>query len=420
MPNEGGAMKLRGNRAAEAVMTLCLLALIAGAGCNRTPRLSLQTRIDRAEPGTTISIDPGTYRESLRIDKSIVLEGAGTGDDGSSIVGSVGGVATIAIEGDVQVAIRNLTIQSGVGGIAVRGGATLSLERVRILDSLGSGLSLGDSASATLGDCTINRSGRNGISISGAASLVATACAIHESEAVGIAASTRGTVRIENSSIENSGECGLEILGGTVAELRHSDVVANGYAETVRTILDGAAQSGLWLAGSSRTSVEECRLFDNRWIGILVDERAALTMQQTEILACGGDGLLVDMAADVELLDCVVGESGRFGISLWGASHTELRATEISQSDGAGVLVAGVADAELYGCRVIGNHGGGVLTFTPGCHEEAEDAMVFIGVLMGVGNEIPGPDEAFGNTGMATCPEHLKGFLCRDSELSSD
>jgi nitrous oxidase accessory protein len=54
---------------------LVLLFAATGPGAAAAPAHTLQERIDRATPGDTLTIDGGTYRENVVIDKPLILEG---------------------------------------------------------------------------------------------------------------------------------------------------------------------------------------------------------------------------------------------------------------------------------------------------------------------------------------------------------
>lgn len=63
--------------------------------------LSLQERIDQAEPGAVITLAPGSYRGPLRITKSLTLEGEREADGAHAAVIDAGGAGTvITIKGD--------------------------------------------------------------------------------------------------------------------------------------------------------------------------------------------------------------------------------------------------------------------------------------------------------------------------------
>jgi len=390
-----------------------LLLLLFSARCTREPQLSLQTQIDAADVGATITIEPGEYIESLHIEKPIVLEGAGDSPEDVRIIGSVGGVAAIDIEGDVHVEIRNLTIERGTGGVELKDEAQIALSHVAIVDAHASGITLYDSASAVLDRCTIANSFRNGVSLTDASSLHAVQCRFSANGAAGIAASTRGTVVICDSQIAVSGECGAELRGNTRSEFRQVEFGTNGWSETSTTILDPFSRSGLWLSGNSQTLVDGCVIVDSCGIGILIEDSAALEAQKTEILQSGDAGVAADDAADAELRDCAVIDGRGWGVGAWGASHVVLRTVDVSHNALTGIVAVGSSHTELYGSVVSGNGEGGVAAYTLECYQEREGLAPFYGLLVGSGNTIPGPSEGFGNARFATCPERLRELLCK-------
>src|SRR5438105_4760773 len=102
-----------------------------------TPCKTIQGALNRAGPGASITVAPGTYHETLTITQSVSIIGGVpllAGEQGPTIVdaGGAGSVVTIpnTVPSDVLVSLTSLTLTNGSapagGGIEARGG-TLSL-----------------------------------------------------------------------------------------------------------------------------------------------------------------------------------------------------------------------------------------------------------------------------------------------------
>lgn len=95
--------------------------------------MSIQSMIDAAAPGDTVSVPPGIYLEQLVIDKPLTLEGPAPGM-GAAVVDSAGMAAapTLLITSG-QVTVRRMTFQNGPGqGVRIGTAAFPNLENVLI------------------------------------------------------------------------------------------------------------------------------------------------------------------------------------------------------------------------------------------------------------------------------------------------
>ena len=95
--------------------------------------MSIQSMIDAAAPGETVSVDPGTYLEQLVIDKPLTLEGPSPGA-GTAVVDAAGMAAapTLLITSSL-VTVRWMIFQNGPGqGIRVGSADHPNLEEVLI------------------------------------------------------------------------------------------------------------------------------------------------------------------------------------------------------------------------------------------------------------------------------------------------
>ena len=142
---------------------------LSSAGC-LPPTTDLQTTIDAAAPGATLTLCPGTWllTSTIQIGKNLTVTGSGAGKtvlDGGSQPGR-NGVRVLRITGGV-VTVENLTITNGTaidsgdvangGGIAVDDGATLNLTDCAVTNNTavhdGGGIYSG--GTTTVSGCTV-------------------------------------------------------------------------------------------------------------------------------------------------------------------------------------------------------------------------------------------------------------------------
>jgi hypothetical protein len=123
------------------------------------PGESIQTAIDRIPEGGTIYLEPGTYRETLGISKSLNLVGGAFVLNanpvfGKSLIQGVEWRTAILVNSDtpIEVSIRRLQIKDAANGVSVSGKACLYMENVNF-DENGTGLYVGESARAECISC---------------------------------------------------------------------------------------------------------------------------------------------------------------------------------------------------------------------------------------------------------------------------
>jgi len=110
---------------------------------------SIQSALDHAWTGATVRIEPGIYRETLEISKSVTLTGVGTGIV-IEPVAEQDGIIIRAPE-DARVHVSNLAVHGADSGIRVLGVSSCRLEDLEI-DECAVGLQVHELAKVTLTD----------------------------------------------------------------------------------------------------------------------------------------------------------------------------------------------------------------------------------------------------------------------------
>ncbi len=147
---------------------------------------NVQAAIDEAKPGDTVALEPGVYRESIVLNKSITLMGSG---DDTTLLGS-GPNAVITVTAD-DVEIRDLRVGyclfgvraaevsrltlSGLGfvncsvGMLIESCTEVEVENCAMTDSRIAAIKIAESANATVIGCTFT-DGEVGIDLEGSGS----------------------------------------------------------------------------------------------------------------------------------------------------------------------------------------------------------------------------------------------------------
>lgn len=194
---------------------------------------SVQAAIAAANVGDTISLSPGTYRETVVIDKPLRLLGEDRRT--TEIVGNGAGSVVQITAGDVSVS--GITVSGGANGIEIPSGP--AVRRV------------------SLTDVGVTHNTRDGI----------------------LSAKTGGYHRIEGCVISDNGQYGLNVHQFLRSVIRNCEIRGNG--------------TGLRPAWSWYIVVEGNRVHHNRAGGLLIDSCYNSSVSGNLIHANGGFGLSI-------------------------------------------------------------------------------------------------------------------------------
>ena len=152
---------MRRNRSLASIL-ICIVFILSTMSVSA----SIQEKVDAADPGDTITVAAGTYKENIYINKSLTINGAGA--DNTIIDGNrTGSVFTIGP--NIFVTLSGMTIhnggvygggrQSGGGGVYNRGalhiiGCTISDNIAWSKEAVGGGVY--NSGSATFTECIVS------------------------------------------------------------------------------------------------------------------------------------------------------------------------------------------------------------------------------------------------------------------------
>ena len=92
---------------------------------HRVPRdyATIQEAVDAADPGDTISIQPGAYSEAVSIDKDITLTGDGP-REAVALSSAAGGLPAITLH-DTEATVTSFAVSGDDAHVRVEGGAPL-------------------------------------------------------------------------------------------------------------------------------------------------------------------------------------------------------------------------------------------------------------------------------------------------------
>jgi len=324
--------------------------------------LSLRVALRQIRPGAVITVLPGQYREAIRLEREVTIQGEG--NPGDIIVESPSGPSLLVDAPNC--AVRGITLHGCGGGPAVelRSGPT-TLEGCRI-----QGLRVGRGAVVLLEACEVGGAGRHpGILLETGAELSLVRSTVASALGVGLLLNPGARVTAEDSRFEDSPAGSVELGQGSSSRFLRCDfrrsrfagvLLFQGAVATLEAcLLSGHEGAGLHALEGSLATLSGCRVLDNGGMGVSLVDGACGTLEDCEISANGQPGLLLHRGATAHLARCRVTGGTSLGI----ACHRDSSLT-------------------LEGCVLGGNALGGLLlgpgagSFALRGENELEDAVL--------------------------------------------
>ena len=382
---------------------------------------TLQEALAAAEPGDTVTVRAGTFREAVLVDKPVTLvpaDGPGTVRIGppSGVPLTLAAAATVhdlVVEGSdrslpavlvtadgarlsgvridtraaaaVEVAdggsavLRSCTIANPAGlGVRLRAGARAGLQECEISAAGQAGIAVLDGAAAVLDRCRIHHTGGAGLLLTGAGSgAEATGCEIYEIRGSGVQAEDGAVGRLTDCTVHRVTGNGLTLDSG-------AELVLSGCR--IHELPENAAD----LRGGARLRLDRSTVHNfGRGALSVWDAGTEVEATGTEIHSATGDypALWVSDGARIALTDCALHDLPDALFVLDRDSAATAADCSFSRIRSSAVSVSGGATADLTDCRIqeagtglwFRDHGsGGLLT---GC----EIAGVATGVIIAKG-----------------------------------
>lgn len=379
------------------------------------PFKKISEAVQAAEPGSVITIGPGTYRERLVLDKSLTLRGAGRTN--TTVQASLEDF-TIVVQGTAQVTLEGVRIEAPQGeegpwtaqgikaieqaklllysalltkgkrAIFVEDEASVEIYNTVISDYFDTAITVRGKAHLTLGYSVLKKNRRNFSLYVSAQSI------IEENEIIG-------------GLTEFSGESQVTLQGN-----RFTYASPVFYQDPGLRLLN--AESRLYnnefisyqidVFGTTQLIMEGNRL---RGQGISFYDSSSGIVVNNEITAAKF-GIFVRSFGSVEIeKNRITANEGR-GIEV-GHAKTTVRENTVSGNGSDGIVLFGMANAEILSNQVINNQGWGIAVLSDECYDLRElrdrsDEDLFRGTVTGSDNELK--DNTKGD--LCGVPESLK------------
>jgi parallel beta-helix repeat protein len=293
----------------------------------------------RARDGALIRVGPGTYRESLRIERPVdllALEGA------TPVVAPESGPCVLVTSQTGLIAGLELHGAPAAGEAApapcvVLAGGAVTLERNRIVGGAGPGILIRDG-----GDPVVQG---------------------NRLEGAGLVVSGGGRGTITGNSIVDAPGASVVVRGGADPSL--GDNVIEGGGGVV--FVEGASGSfiGNRLLGSTATGIQittgaSPRIMDNtieqaKEAGIFVYDGGSGRIERNTITGSGLSGVVIDGGGAPEVVGNTIRDNAEHGILVVERGRALLERNEITTNKRHGIALGAESEVELPGNRLVGN-----------------------------------------------------------------
>ncbi|MFD0276093.1 right-handed parallel beta-helix repeat-containing protein [Kitasatospora sp. NPDC127111] len=369
---------------------------------------TLAEALAAAEPGDTVTLRPGTYRENVVLDKPVTVvpaQGPGTVriDPPSGVPLTVTAAATVrdlVVEGsdssvpavlvtgpDATPALSGCRVETrSAAGVEVTGGARPTLRGCVIANPAGLGLRLrGEETAAAFDDCEVATAGQAGLAVLGGATAALERCRIHHAAGAGVLLTDPGSAaeltgceiyEIRGSGVQAEARAGGRLVDCDIHRVTGNGVTLDGEAELVLTgcRVHDLPENGADLRGRARLSLVNSTVRDfGRGALSVWDQGTEATAESCELHGSSGEypALWVSDGARLTLTDCSLHDlpdalfvlDRDSAATAEGCSFSRIRSSAVSVSGGAGVTLSRCRVQEAGTGLWFRDHGsGGLLT----------------------------------------------------------
>ncbi|MFF0298199.1 right-handed parallel beta-helix repeat-containing protein [Kitasatospora sp. NPDC004614] len=254
---------------------------------------TLREALEVAEPGDTLTVRAGTFREAVLVDKPVTL----VAEHGP---------------GSVRISPPESAVRGGTA-LTVTAGATIRGLTIEGSDRSIPAVLLARTDGAVLADCRIETSSAVGVELADGARAQLVNCMVENPSGLGVRLRAQADAKLVDCEISAAGQSGLAVLSGS--KLR---------AERLRVHHTGGA--GVLLADpGSLAELIGCQVYEVRGSGVQAEAQAVGRLTDCTVQRVSGNGLSLDTGAELELTSCRVHEVPENAADLRGGAKLTLR-----------------------------------------------------------------------------------------------
>ncbi|WP_326659245.1 right-handed parallel beta-helix repeat-containing protein [Streptomyces canus] len=293
-----------------------------GRGTHR----SIASALSAAPAGAVVTVAPGEYEETLRLDRRVTLE-------------PEYGSGSVVLRAPWGTALTVTAPECLLTGLVLRGADPMeALVRVE------------DAAGLSLEDC---RLGHGRIEVLG---------------------SPDGSGAHANAVLDLDSDLAAELadpLGGGVLVLRGTrlsgaqhtalHLAGDARARVEDTVIESVDGIGAVLSGTAVLLAERLRIQENSGSALRVRDGARLLVRDARLVGAGRNGVLVQDTAEALLTECRIEGVARSGVQVSHEARAELTDCRITGAGGHGLEAGDLARLTARGCHVLDPAGHGLL-----------------------------------------------------------
>jgi len=327
---------------------------------------TISDAVAAAGHGDVISIQPGTYIESVVLHREITLSAAGApggvriesrdsptiriaGESAtlSGVVVRHTGEQTSAVDVPTgRLRMDECTVEAdSAAALYAHGAAEVNARGCEFTNPAGAGVIFVEGAEGSLTECTLRNVKASAVVIRTGANPQLTDCTIVDTEGSGLLAAERARGTVRGCRIVRAGNPAVAIEGDSSPRLS-------------TTVVEDPSGVGVLVASGSTPLLEDCTISGSGAQGIALVEEAAPDLRRVEIRESGGYGVHVLDSSAGTFTECVVGGSGDTGVLVSGAATSSFEGLRVEGGAGPGVSVSESATPtfdELQVDRPAGN-----------------------------------------------------------------
>ncbi|WP_409055172.1 right-handed parallel beta-helix repeat-containing protein [Streptomyces sp. SYP-A7185] len=304
---------------------------------------SIGAAVRDAESGTVITVQAGTYTESLVLDKDISLVAKGT----VRLVAPRGPAVTVHAG---RAELRGFALVSPApreAAVLLRGGEPV----LRNCEITGGRVEVAAAAAPLLSGCSVRQAAGTAVRLTGTSRTTLEQLTVGDCTGDGVVVEDEAVLELTDALVDGVTGNGVVMMAGAQAALTRCEIRGSGAAAV---LVDGHACAAL----------SDCRLYEASGQGIWVRGTAGRSpgaengspwdvRSGDEARSSVTPSPAADRARGVRLRDCEIFRTGRSGVLVEDASAVALDGCHVHHTAGAAVLVTGEAVAELVSVRAV-------------------------------------------------------------------
>ncbi|MCJ2556432.1 MAG: right-handed parallel beta-helix repeat-containing protein [Candidatus Thermoplasmatota archaeon] len=303
---------------------------------------TIQTAVNAANPGDTVYVYGGIYRENIVVTKSVFLNGESRE---TTIIDGHNGPEGILFAAN-SATVSGFTITNGYPGIRI-GAVDNCVVSSNIISNGYRGIDVFDTDGTVIVDNIISSNGYNGIELSTSGNAHVANNVVSSNERSGIYMDSSVGNTIENNFV-SSNQWGIYLDSSSSNDIVGNTAWSNYYDRSP------SWGSGIWLVSSSSNRIEGNTASSNYRTGIRLEESASNVLIGNKV-SSNEYGIYLKLSSGNTMSGNQVSLNGYYGIYLESSSSNTMDQNSISSNDGDGISLRSSGNNTIFGNSISSN-----------------------------------------------------------------